>query len=413
MAKKKASIKQKMGSIKQKKGSSKQVMRFAHPFFTKPLHEEGPKVAGAGRRMTDYVATQLLPIPAPNRTPTMELEDIIGPDGVADVTKAGSMIFHTFGDSGNTASDIQEVIAGVMAQDYHPDDPAASPSFLFHLGDVIYYENTDKGYQSQFYVPYKNYPGKIIAIPGNHDGELYKYDGTSTGQKATLGAFQANFCQPKPGVPPAAGTIYREMISQPGVYWYLNTPFLDIVGLYSNIGEGPGYISGKIPGQAQKTWLTATLKTIQKTRAGGQRKGLIIATHHPSLSNAGHQSSTEMLKDIDDSCTQAAIMPDAVLSGHSHTYQRFTRYLTFGGKDMQIPYYVVGTGGRKPTHVTAATGVRTGDHSFDSAASSYGYLTVTASETQLIFNFNEVDEQGTKTPFDKTVTVELGSNSII
>jgi hypothetical protein len=84
------------------------------------------------------------------------------------------MIFHAFGDSGNTSSDIQEIIAGVMAGDYHPHDPGGSPCFLFHLGDVIYYDNSDRGYQSQFYVPYKKYPGKIIAIPGNHDGELFK-----------------------------------------------------------------------------------------------------------------------------------------------------------------------------------------------------------------------------------------------
>jgi hypothetical protein len=274
------------------------------------------------------------------------------------------------------------------------------------LGDVIYYDNTDRGYQAQFYTPYKKYPGKIIAIPGNHDGELFKYDGTTTGQKKTLEAFQDNFCMPGPGVPKTAGTIYREMVSQPAVYWWLDAYYVDIVALYSNVGEGPGYISGKIPGQAQKNWLTATLTKIARARTGAQRKGLIIATHHPPYSAGGHDSSSELLKDLDDSCKKAGIMPDAVLSGHAHCYQRFTRYATSGGKNVEIPYYVVGTGGRKPSHVKVATGARTGDVSFDSSASCYGYLTVTASKTQLIFKFTKVDETtGASTSLDKTITV--------
>jgi hypothetical protein len=395
------------------KDNSKKALRFAHPFFTNTPPKERTPTHKGNKKMTDYVATQLLPIPDPKRDPpTMELSEIIGTDGAAEVTTAKQLVFHSFGDSGNTSTDIQEVIAGVMAKDYNPDDPAGSPSFLLHLGDVIYYANTDVGYQSQFYTPYKEYPGKIIAIPGNHDGELFKYDGTSTGQKVTLGAFQDNFCQPKTGVPADAGTIYREMVSQPGVYWYLDTPFVDIIGLYSNIGEGPGYISGPKPGQAQKKWLTEILTELAEERNKGPRKALLIAVHHPPYSNGGHEASTDMLKDIDDSCTTAGIMPDAVLAGHSHNYQRFTRYTTFKGKNMQIPYYVVGTGGRKPSSVKAATGARVDDYSFDSSLSSYGYLTVVASATELTFAFTEVKEDGTSSPFDKKITVNLADNTI-
>ena len=405
---------EKKAAIPKPQKAAIQPLRFAHPFFTKAPLDRRTAIPGAGKRMTDYVATTLEPIPPPKRDPSMELADIIGSQGVDAVTGTGSIKFHSFGDSGNTSTDIQELIAAAMAEDFSPDKPGSSPSFLFHLGDVIYYDNTDKGYQSQFYVPYKKYPGKIIAIPGNHDGELFKYDGTSTGQKKTLGAFQQNFCQPKSGVPSSAGTIYREMVSQPAVYWYLDTPFVDIVALYTNIGEGPGYISGKIPGQAQKDWLTKVLTGIKSTRdKSGEKKGLIIATHHPPFSNGGHDSSNAMLKDIDDSCNKAGIMPDAVLSGHAHNYQRFTRYLSFAGKNLQIPYYVVGTGGRKPSHVKSATGGRTGDHSFDSAASNYGYLTVMASKSELVFEFTEVSAQdGSKSSFDKKVTVDLATNRI-
>ena len=389
------------------KSSGKEPGRFAHPFWTKPPHTLGVNIPGVGGRMTDFVFTKLQPIPKPKRNPPiMTLADIIGSDGASRVIETGSVTFQSFGDTGNTSTDIQEVIAAAMTKDFDLQNPAASPSFLFHLGDVIYYDNTDKGYQAQFYVPYKKYPGKIIAIPGNHDGELFKWDGVSTGQKVTLGAFQENFCQSKPGIPPAAGTIYREMVSQPGVYWWLDAHYVDIIGLYSNIGEGPGCISGKIPGQDQKNWFTATLTKIAKARNNGQRKGLIIATHHPSYSNGGHEPSTDMLQDIDDSCKTADIMPDAVLAGHAHTYQRFTRYISSGGKNVEIPYYVVGTGGRQLSPVKAATGARTGDVSFDASASCYGYLTIKASKTQLVFKFTQVDEKtGDASPFDKTITV--------
>lgn len=153
---------------------------------------------------------------------------------------------------------------------------------------MIYYENTDKGYQSQFNIPYKKYPGKIIAIPGSHDGEIFKYDGSSTGQKTPLDAFHRNFCQSTPGVPPDAGTIYREMVAQPGVFWWLDGPFIDIIGLYSNIGEGPGFIAGNDIGQVQQKWLVKTLNQI-KSNQKKNPKALIIVVHQPPFSARGPQ----------------------------------------------------------------------------------------------------------------------------
>ncbi len=390
---------------------AKQILRFAHPFFTPVPPAERPTIPGVGKRMTDFIASKLEPIPAPQQDPTMQLADIIGAQGVKEIEAAQSICFHAAGDTGHENGTDQEYVAEAMAADYKVANPAASPAFFLHLGDVNYFNNTNLGYQAQFYVPYKKYPGKIIAIPGNHDGEVTSFKG-STGQKTTLAEFMANFCQPKPGVPPAAGTIYREMVSQPAVYWWLNAPFIDIIGLYSNIGEGQGFISGTTIGQAQKTWLTKTLSAISAARKKGPRKALLLAVHHPPISKGSHQSSALMLADMDDSCKKAGIMPDAVLAAHSHDYERFTRYFPFGGRNMQIPYYVVGTGGRglSPT-VPAATGVREGDHSYDSSLKGFGYLTVTANAKTLSFAFTEVS--GTvKKPFDKTITVDLATNTI-
>lgn len=394
------------------KTSTNEVLRFAHPFYTNiPAGQRAP-VGDIGVRMTDYIKTQLEPIPQPIREPTMMLSEIIGNAGVAEIEQAGMLRFHSVGDTGMETGNSEQMIADTMTADYNISNPASSPAFFFHLGDVIYYDNTDKGYHAQFYQPYKTYPGKIIAIPGNHDGELFKYDGTSTGQKVTLGAFQENFCQPKTGVPPAAGTIYREMISQPAVYWYLNAPFIDIIGLYSNVAENPGYISAPSIGNTQKDWLTKTLTNIKAARANGKRKALLIATHHPPLSTGSHSSSTEMLIDIDDSCTKANIMPDAFLAAHSHNIQCYTRYLSFSGKDIQIPYVVCGGGGRMIGHVPAATGAKVDDptavksyHTFDKSANSFGYLYITVSAAKLTIEVFTVTKNQ-KSLFD-TITVNL------
>src|SRR5262245_30650114 len=224
--------------------AKKTPLRFAHPFFTKVPIERRPVIPGVGQRMTDFVEGTLEKIPAPKRNPPrMTLGEIVGDAGAKAIDASGSISFHAAGDSGHTGGateDMQEFVADAMAADIDIEKPATSPAFFFHLGDVIYYDNTDRGYHEQFYVPYKRYPGKIIAIPGNHDGELFKFDGKPTGQKTTLEAFTKNFLQAKPGVPSAAGTIFREMVSQPGVFWRLDAPFVDVIALYSNIAEGPG-----------------------------------------------------------------------------------------------------------------------------------------------------------------------------
>ena len=385
--------------------------RFAHPFYTATPPDQRPEIPGIGKRMLDFVAAKLEKIPDPRREPTMTLADIIGAKGAAEIEHAQSITFHAVGDTGHDGGLMQELVSEAMAADYKPAHPEKSPAFLLHLGDVIYFNNTDQGYQSQFYVPYKRYPGKIIAIPGNHDGELFKFDGTSTGQKTTLAAFQKNFCQPKPGVPAAAGTIYREMVSQPGVYWLLTAPFIDIIGLYSNIGEGPGFISAQEIGHKQKDWLVKTLADVNKKRKQGARKALVIAVHHPPFSFGGHSGSAEMLQDIDDACNKSGIMPDAVLAAHAHNYQRYTRFLSFQGRSLEIPFIIAGSGGRGLGPVPQADGHRTGDHTFERSLMGYGYLTVTATVQQLRIGFTHVDKEK-KAPFDKIITVNLKTNQL-
>jgi hypothetical protein len=388
---------------------------FAHPFFTNVPVDRRPVVPGVGRRMTDFVQTTLEKIPPPKRTPPrMTLAEIVGDAGANAIAGSGTISFHAAGDSGHAGGateDMQEFVADAMATDIDITKPATSPAFFFHLGDVIYYDNTDRGYHEQFYVPYKRYPGKIVAIPGNHDGELFRFDGKPTGQKATLEAFTKNFLQPKPGVPPAAGTIFREMVSQPGVFWRLDAPFFDIVALYSNIAEGPGFIGGKTIGNIQTKWLRQELTTI-KTERAQKRKALIIAVHHPPFSNGSHTSSSLMMADIDAACAAAKIQPDMVLAAHSHDYERYTRFVPGDHGEQQVPFIVAGGAGRGLSpHVTSADGVRHGDLTYVKSLRGYGYLKLTIDPGVIDVTFFQVDAGGKKTKFDG-VTVDLRTGTI-
>jgi hypothetical protein len=177
-----------------KRKISSKALRFAHPFFTTTPKSKRRSVPGVGNGLSNYPshAGLLLPIPPPHRNPTMTLDEIIGTNGVAQIKHAGSMTFHATGDTGSPDT-MTELVSGAMATDYDAAHPETSPAFLLHLGDLIYYNNTDQGYLSQFYTPYKKYPGKIIAIPGNHDGELFKYDGTPYRPEGHVGRYPGEF----------------------------------------------------------------------------------------------------------------------------------------------------------------------------------------------------------------------------
>jgi predicted phosphodiesterase len=285
-----------------------------------------------------------------------------------------------------------ENIADEMATDYGPGAGGVNPAFLFHLGDVIYGPDKAAHYGDRFYRPYRHYPGKIIAIPGNHDGEV-----KSPVDDPSLKDFIANFCAPEAVVPQAASDsgIYRETMTQPGIYWMLDAPFARIIGLYSNRLENPGYLQGTTKGHtdlAQIQWLQKTLTTIAKAK---DKKALIIATHHPPYSQSGHSGSQEMNQTIDDACTKAGVTPDLFLSGHAHNFQRYTRHID--GK--QVPYIVVGTGGMPPQPVVSASGQPVGGNAqltYDSAVSSYGYLYVTVSSRQVKIEFWQLGQQHTR-----------------
>ncbi len=377
--------------------------------------------AAADDALLAFVQSRVEPIPRARSDAPVPLDGIIGAAGVAQIEAAGAMVFHAVGDTGHGDHSPQSDVAAAMAQDYQLGDPAHSPAFWLHLGDVVYGPNKDATYRDQFYVPNRGYPGKIVAIAGNHDGEVLPPT-----DPASLRAFLANFCATTAQVPPVAGTVFRQTMTLPGVYWLLDAPFVQIIGLYSNTAENPGFLSGPTAGSVQKDWLVATLRAIGSARTGAghahaghpstppsrgatPRKALIVVTHHPPFSSGGHAGSPEMLADIDDACRSAGdVWPDLVLSAHSHNYQRYTRRLTVGGVARQIPFLVAGGGGHGLAPIGPASGQVTGDHSFDASYGGYGYLLVRVSPGGVRVDFYSV-EGTTKTARDSVqITVPTG-----
>lgn len=285
---------------------------------------------------------QLEPVPA-SRTPSvLNLNQVLSAADLQQITSAGSIVFHCVGDTGGVKEPSNQfAVADQMAADLGGKTyQTGRPAFFYHLGDVVYYFGQESYYYEQFYDPYRDYDGPIFAIPGNHDGVISP---SIKGQK-TLAGFLDNFCTTQPSHNPEAQGISRTTMTQPGVYFTLDAPFVKIIGLYSNTSEGAtqGVISGKVVGMAQLNFLKQQLQTAAQQRKSGDHRALIIAVHHPPFTGSeDHAPSPNVLADIDSVCKTAGILPDLVLSGHAHLYERYTRYVGTS----QIPFVVAGMGG--------------------------------------------------------------------
>lgn len=328
------------------------------------------------------------------------------------IQQAGQIVFHSVGDTGSVIGPAtQSLVADKMTADFDESNAADVPSFFYHLGDVVYYFGEATYYYDQFFEPYRNYPAPILAIPGNHDGVIYKTD-----PAPTLEAFLRNFCAPTSAHSPDAGELLRTTMIQPGVYFTLEAPFVRIFGLYSNTLEDPGVISdesGVYSGldQRQITFLTTGLTRAKTENFKG---ALIIAVHHPPFTGGSvHGGSPNMLADIDRACQAAGVWPHAVFSAHAHNYQRFTRLIN----QYQIPFLVTGCGGHSPLSKmrgTYRTPYKIDDtltlESYDDT--HYGYLRVVVNAQTMRIEFHpQADGSVIKTP-DDYVTVKLATRTI-
>ena len=333
----------------------------------------------AARRRESSEAFQSPPVRTENRPYRMNLASVL-PARAAALRAADKVVFHVVGDTGGVSGrGAQENVAHHMTRQVNAAPMPDQPSFLFHLGDVVYFNGEDTKYHDQFYGPYQDYPAPIFAIPGNHDGMV---GGDSL---HTLGAFMEHFCSRVAHHAAVAGHSTRPTMTQPNCYWRLDAPLVTVIGLYSNVsGELDNTDAG---GTAQRDWLAGELADAPADRC------LLIAVHHPPYSLGGHASTTRVGAAIDHAVRMSGRVPHAVLSGHSHNYQRFTRDLD----GRQVPYLVVGAGGmagydlsRVDAGLPAGPGVRLERHNHRLP----GFLRVTVTAERLVGEYFTVPAPG-------------------
>ncbi len=363
-----------------------------------------------------------LPFPLPRGVqsePQLDLTQVFGGNtsAIRRIQSRGQIVFHSTGDCGSTRGPkTQNEVADKMVADFGETAPAEVPQFALLLGDVVYNFGETQYYYDQFYEPYRNYPAPVLAVAGNHDGMI-----SPLAHAKSLDAYLRNFCaDPATGytVTPEAGGLSRTAQIQPGVFFTFDAPFVRVLVLYSNTLEDPGVISDPNIGSAQIAYLKAALARVKQENFSG---ALLFAHHHPPYATGSqHGSSVQMRRQMDAVCEAAGIWPHAVLSGHAHNYQRFTRHRSDGS---DIPYLICGNGGHNVQKLEAAGGVPPRAPQLFQAATAtddavtfenyddtgYGYLRLIVTGKQLRIEYHPAsDGAGAKTP-DDTVTIDLST----
>ncbi len=262
---------------------------------------------------------------------SLDLELILPGEAKAAID-ASSLVFHSVGDTGGVhGDDVQKAIAAVMDNQISEamDQNTPAPLFFYNLGDVVYFNGESTLYDSQFYEPYQYYHAPIFAIAGNHDGDNHTRPGDPVDTEPSLFGFMRNFCDTTSHFESA----HRATMTQPYVYWTLETPFATIVGLYSNVD---GSLDARGTSEQQQ-WFEDQVSNAP------QDKLLIVSVHHPPYSlDTTHGGYADIEVAIDRVIQATGRIPTLVLCGHVHSYQRFER--DFGG-GKKVPYIVAGAGG--------------------------------------------------------------------
>lgn len=305
--------------------------------------------------------------------------------------------FTMVGDTGGVRyPDGQRKIAAQMIKDIAQSPEGEKPAFIYHLGDVVYHFGEAEEYARQFFKPYEKYPGPVFAIAGNHDSDV---NPANPIPYKSLDAFTAVFCDSQSREIPFSGGSARKSMTQPNVYWTLQTPLATIIGLHSNVPKY-GYVSDE-----QRAWFIEELKAAAKERPS---KLVLVCIHHaPYTADFNHGSSLPMISTLDGAFEAAGVFPDAVFSGHVHNYQRFNKSYANG---TVVPFIVCGAGGFDELHSLVYEGdpMYSDDHMLlknvqlqNYCDSKYGFLKLTLQKdgevTSLHGEYFSLNDDGTET----------------
>jgi hypothetical protein len=184
------------------------------------------------------LAIQPLPAPSGKAPFRLPLDRVVKATTIQAIKESGKLVFHVAGNTGGVKRpEPQILVANAMSRQCQMGDPAERPAFLYLLGNIVYYNGEASEYYNQFYKPYLHYPSPIFAIPGNHDADPLR---GKEEPRPSLAAFVDNFCSRIPHKTAEAGDASRMSMTQPNVYWTLETPYATIIGLYTNVPVGAG-----------------------------------------------------------------------------------------------------------------------------------------------------------------------------
>ena len=344
-----------------------------------------PAAELVGRRRSLTPDDRFVALPAPVGAPPyrLELADVLGPDATDSIAAAGVLRFHALGDSGGDGNPGPQ--RGVAAELAAQLDGPEAVSFLYHLGDVVYPHGEERDYRAQFHGAYASYRAPIFGVPGNHDGDRKLVAGDST-----LDPWVARFCSRTEPLHDAAVEASRPPSRQPNVYWTLVHPWLRVIGLWTNVPEGGQLATDQLE------WLVGEL------RASPADTITVLAMHQPVYSaDVTHGSNLSLVALLDRCYARAGRRPEAVLTGHAHCYQRFTRRVD--GCD--VPHIVAGAGGYHELH-PLGRGVGRLPSAFDGAPElsevtldayeerNHGFLTIAVAPGSAELVYNAVTSRG-------------------
>lgn len=303
------------------------------PGATRPRITKGHSQAHTGVRGLDPIShrnTGYQTLPPPLGLPPYHYDiNEHFPDMANQINDAGKMIVDVMGDSGGVKdAEFQSNVARAMIDALEKPNPS---QFCYHVGDVVYFTGAHDDYYDQFYEPYEHYTPPIFSIPGNHDGEV-----DDPKAQTSLDGWVAYFMQKDPDVDPISKDAPRVGLNLPNPYWTLVTPFATFIGMYTNVPE-----HGSIDSN-QQMWLTNEFATAPTDRA------LILSLHHPIYSfDVFHSGSSKMADALENAIRDTGRVPNLVLNGHVHNYQRIEQNIAPAGP---TPFIVAGHGGYHNLH---------------------------------------------------------------
>src|ERR1700730_324049 len=313
-------------------------MRLSHVPPVPPINFPVQATQIADRIQLPHYPFQPLPTPNGPAPYRFDLSQLLATADIAKIQDAGVLVFHAVGDTGDYRdAGPQDLVASIMTQDIQNSPDGRQPAFYYHLGDVIYFAGDIDKYGANFYETYKDYPAFIFSIPGNHDCQPDDpQDGPVDPNKFSLDGWIQNFMSKNPTQPGSLKTgANRTQMDLPNCYWTFTTPLATIIGLFSNVGETEGEIH-----QDQVDWFQGELKAADPNLA------LIVTVHHPPFSGDVEHTGSSVVDQVLMSAFQATKRyPDLILSGHVHSYQRFTNVVQGPKGQLEIPYVVTGAGG--------------------------------------------------------------------